>query len=80
MPESKKMAAFWDTVLCSNVEVDRRFDSVYRLHQQGDRPDPRRLSLSTQFINVLYDSKYSRPVKSQQDRTHKRELHSKTKA
>jgi hypothetical protein len=31
-----KATAFWDTVPCSLVEVDRHFRGVYRLHYQGD--------------------------------------------
>jgi hypothetical protein len=30
------MTAFWDTVPCSLVEVDRRFRGAYCLHHQGD--------------------------------------------
>jgi hypothetical protein len=33
---SIKITAFWDTALCSLVEVDRRFRSAYCLHHQDD--------------------------------------------
>jgi hypothetical protein len=28
--------AFWDVVLCSLLEIDRRFTGAHRLHHQGD--------------------------------------------
>jgi hypothetical protein len=36
---SLKMTAFWDTVPCSLIWVERRFGSAYCLHHQGNRPD-----------------------------------------
>jgi hypothetical protein len=31
-----KVTAFWDSVMCSLVEVDQCFKDAYCLHHQGD--------------------------------------------
>jgi hypothetical protein len=35
MAMNMKMITFWDTVLCSLVEVDSHFRGAYCLHHQG---------------------------------------------
>jgi hypothetical protein len=39
-----KMALFWDVTSCGLVEVDRRFRSVYCVHDQGDYDVPHKSS------------------------------------
>jgi hypothetical protein len=36
MAASMKITVFWDVVLCSILETDRRFTDAYCLHHQGN--------------------------------------------
>jgi hypothetical protein len=47
--ETAKMIAFWDTELCSLVEVDRRFRGAYCLRQQSDEQAARGWSVPSRW-------------------------------